>query len=134
MNITKRLVVIVSAFLLIAASFVFSANPAFAETYTVKMGADSGNPLQFVPSTVTVKPGDTVKFVMNKLAPHNAVFDASAIPGDSGLASKLSHKELLFGPGQSYSTTIPSDAASGEYAYYCEPHRGAGMAGKIIVK
>ncbi|HHP7230879.1 MAG TPA: plastocyanin/azurin family copper-binding protein, partial [Xenococcaceae cyanobacterium] len=23
---------------------------------------------------------------------------------------------------------------SGTYPYYCEPHRGAGMVGKIIVK
>ena len=125
MKMTKRLVVIVSTFLLVAASFVFSPNPAFAETYTVKMGADSGNPLQFVPSTVTVKPGDTIKFVMNKLAPHNAVFDGSKIP---------SHKDLLFGPGQSYSSTIPADAAPGEYPFYCEPHRGAGMQGKVIIK
>ena len=22
----------------------------------------------------------------------------------------------------------------GEYSYYCEPHQGAGMAGKIIVQ
>lgn len=71
---------------------------------------------------------------MNKLAPHNVVFDSSRIPGDKSLATKLSQSKLLFAPGDSYTTTIPADAPPGEYNYYCQPHRGAGMVGKIIVE
>lgn len=126
----KRLVLVLSAMLLIVTSFFMGANPAFAETYTVKMGSDSGM-LQFQPSTLKIKPGDTVNFVMNKLAPHNAVFDKA--PGGADV-EKLSHDQLLFSPGQSYSTTFPADAPAGEYSFYCQPHRGAGMSGKIIVE
>ena len=42
---------------------------ASAATVEVKLGADSGM-LAFEPSSVTIKAGDTVKFVNNKMAPH----------------------------------------------------------------
>ncbi len=108
---------------LVVGSFMFITPSAAAETHTVKMGTDSGM-LKFVPETLSIKSGDTVKWVNNKLAPHNAVFDDKKVP---------SHKELLFSPGQSFETTF-SDVAPGEYSYYCEPHRGAGMVGKITVQ
>lgn len=132
--IQRRLGVLLSTILLVVASFALSASPAAAETYTVKMGADSGQ-LQFVPAKLTVKPGDSVKWEMNKLAPHNAVFDASGVPnGDKALAKSLSKTNLMFAPGESAEITIPADAPAGEYTYYCQPHRGAGMVGKIVVE
>jgi len=119
---------------LVVSSFMLVIPPAAAETYTVKMGADSGA-LKYEPATLTVKPGDTVKWVNNKLAPHNAVFDDKQVPGgDKALAKKLSHKQLLFSPGESYEVTFSEDMPAGDYAYYCEPHRGAGMVGKITVQ
>lgn len=132
--IQRRLGILLSAILLVVASFVLSASPAAAETYTVKMGSDTGQ-LKFVPESVTVKPGDTVKWEMNKLAPHNAVFDATGIPTkDKALAKSLSKEKLMFAPGESAQVTIPEDAPAGSYSYYCQPHRGAGMVGKIIVE
>lgn len=130
-TMSNKLVLIVSTIFLILVSFFGSANPVAAETYTVKMGSDNGQ-LIFVPETLTIKPGDTVKWVNNKLAPHNAVFDSAKI--EPNLAKSISHKNLLFSPGEAYETTFPGDIASGEYPYYCEPHRGAGMVGKIVVE
>ena len=133
-TIPRRLVLLLSTILLVVTSFVLSATPAAAETYTVKMGSDTGQ-LQFVPSSLTVKPGDTVKFQMNKLAPHNVVFDAATIPGkNAALAKQLSKEKLLFSPGESFEVAIPGDAEAGAYSYYCQPHRGAGMVGKIVVE
>lgn len=104
------------------------------QTYQVKMGSDTGQ-LKYVPEKLTIHPGDTVEFVMNKLAPHNVVFDSSGVPnGDKALASSLSNNKLLSGPGETYTVTFPEDAPKGEYSYYCQPHRGAGMNGKIIVE
>ena len=132
--ISRRLGLLLSTILLIVASFALSATPAAAETYTIKMGTDKGL-LQFEPSTVTIKPGDTVKWVMNKVPPHNAVFDAPKIPGgDKALAKQLSHEKLTFSPGESFETTFPADTQPGTYPFYCQPHRGAGMAGKVIVQ
>ncbi len=131
--IPRRLGLLLSAILLIVASFALSATPAAADTYTVKMGTDSGM-LKFDPPTLTIKPGDTVKWVMNKVPPHNAVFDDATVPGgDKALAKKFSHTKLTFSPGESFETTFPEDIQPGTYSYYCQPHRGAGMAGKIVV-
>ena len=91
-----------------------------AATVEVKLGTDAGM-LAFEPSTVNIKAGDTVKFVNNKLAPHNAVFDGH---------EELSHPDLAFAPGESWEETF---SAAGSYDFYCEPHRGAGMVGKVVV-
>jgi len=132
-SFAKRFCLVFAAFLLVAGSFFASAAPAAAETFTVKMGADNGM-LAFEPAKLTVKPGDTVKWVINKVPPHNVVFDGASIPGgDKALAESLSHKKLEMTPGGGFEATIPADAPAGEYTYYCEPHRGAGMVGKITV-
>ncbi len=117
----KKLSIFLSAVVLIVATFVFNVNPAAAETVEVKMGSDSGM-LKFVPETVSIKAGDTVKWSNNKMSPHNVVFENDA---------EKSHKQLVFSPGESYETTFKEP---GEYSYYCEPHRGAGMVGKVIVQ
>ena len=77
--------------------------------------------LAFEPSTVNISAGDTVKFVNKKLATHYAVFDGN---------DDLSHPDLAFAPGESWERTF---SAAGTYDFYCEPHRGAGMVGKIVV-
>lgn len=132
--IWRRLSLAFLTMVLVTSSFVLMASPAAAETYTVKMGADNGM-LAFDPAKVTIKPGDTVEWVNNKVPPHNVVFDAAANPAKSAdLAKSLSHKQLVMTPGEKIAATFPKDAAAGEYSYYCEPHRGAGMMGKIIVQ
>ena len=108
---------------LVIGGFMLWASPAAAATVEVKMGSDSGL-LVFEPATVTVQAGDTVKWVNNKMAPHNVVFETAS-------AADKSHSKLTFSPGESYSSTFDTP---GEYTYYCEPHRGAGMVGKIIVE
>ena len=65
----------------------------------------------------------------NKAFPHNVVFDEDDVP--SGVnADKLSHEDYLNAPGDKRKTTFNE---KGTYGYYCEPHQGAGMAGKITV-
>ena len=92
-----------------------------AATVQVKLGTDDGM-LAFEPSSITIQSGDTIKFVNNKLAPHNAVFDGH---------EELSHADLAFAPGESWEETF---STAGSYDFYCEPHRGAGMVGKVTVQ
>ncbi len=125
---SKKLGLLLASLLFVVTSFFLSVSPASADTVKVKMGTDSGV-LGFDPVTVTIKVGDTVQWVNNKLAPHNAVFDSNKI--DAAVATKISHKALVFSPGESFETTFTE---AGEYPYYCEPHRGAGMVGKVIVQ
>jgi len=105
------------------------ATPAYgAETKIVQMGADSGL-LQFVPQKTTICKGDSVTWVNNKAGPHNVVFDEDAIP--AGVEQEaISQYDQMGEEGESF--TMKFDKA-GDYAFYCEPHRGAGMMGSLVV-
>jgi plastocyanin len=124
MNISscaKKLGLVIASLLFVVGSFFMSVSPAAADTVTVKMGSDGGQ-LVFEPKVVTIKVGDTVKWVNNKAFPHNVVFDGHA---------ELSHKKLAQKPKAELESTFNE---AGEFAYYCSPHRGAGMQGKVVVQ
>merc|ERR1719174_1535827 len=103
--------------------------PGFAaETKTVKMGSDNGQ-LVFVPDEIKVCKGDSVTWVNNKGGPHNVVFDEEEVP--SGVdQEKISMDEQLGEEGDTFSMKFD---VAGNYAYYCEPHRGAGMNANLVV-
>jgi len=115
--------------MLVIANPVFSS-PAEAANYKVIMGAKG---LKFKPKKLTVHPGDTITFKNGKLAPHNVVFKAKKT-GNKKLAKLLSHKELLKEENGSFDVTIPSDAKPGKYKFFCIPHKGAGMKGKMTIE
>jgi plastocyanin len=124
MNISsfvKKIGLAIASLLFVVGSLFITAAPASADVVTVKMGSDSGQ-LVFDPKVVTIKVGDTVKWVNNKAFPHNIVFDGHA---------ELSHKKLAQKPKAEFDSTFNE---AGEFSYYCSPHRGAGMAGKVIVE
>eukprot|EP00270_Netrium_digitus_P007568 TRINITY_DN220_c0_g1_i1.p1 TRINITY_DN220_c0_g1~~TRINITY_DN220_c0_g1_i1.p1 ORF type:complete len:161 (-),score=26.40 TRINITY_DN220_c0_g1_i1:154-636(-) len=99
-----------------------------ANALTVKMGGDDGS-LAFVPKSATVAAGESITFVNNAGFPHNVVFDEDEVP-EGVNADAISHEDYFNAPGDSYTITLD---AAGEYSYYCEPHQGAGMVGKLTV-
>ncbi|XVE69665.1 hypothetical protein DITRI_Ditri10aG0009100 [Diplodiscus trichospermus] len=110
-----------------AASAILASNALAIE---VKLGGDDGS-LAFVPNEFSVSAGDKIVFKNNAGFPHNVVFDEDEIP--SGVdASKISMSEedLLNGPGETYAVTLTE---KGSYSFYCSPHQGAGMVGKVTV-
>ncbi|MFN6538053.1 MAG: plastocyanin [Nostoc sp. EkiNYC01] len=130
----RRLSLAVLTIVLVVSSFAVFTPSAAAETYQVKLGSDKGM-LAFQPKKLTIKAGDTIEWVNNKVPPHNVVFSPTKNPGgNKELAASLSHKKQLMNPGQKVATTFPADAPAGEYTFYCEPHRGAGMVGTITVE
>jgi len=98
------------------ATILFAA-PAWA--VDVQMGAN-GN-LIFEPSEVTISAGESVHFVNNMLPPHNVVVEDHP---------ELSHTGLAFAPGETFDITFPN---AGDYTFWCDPHKGAGMIGTIHV-
>ncbi|KAE8715574.1 Plastocyanin [Hibiscus syriacus] len=110
-----------------AASAILASNALAVE---VLLGGDDGS-LAFVPSNISVSAGEKIVFKNNAGFPHNVVFDEDEIP--SGVdASKISMSEedLLNGPGETYAVTLTE---KGSYSFYCSPHQGAGMVGKVTV-
>src|SRR5512146_2931059 len=104
----QRLGIAALSVLLVLGAMTLVSTPASATNYEVKMGNDAGL-LVFEPNTITVKPGDTVTWVNNKMTPHNVIFDDAGSPGEKELADSISHTQLTFAPGENYSTTFTSD-------------------------
>ena len=119
-SFTKKLGLAIASLLFVVSAFFMTAAPASADTVVVKMGSDKGQ-LVFEPKDVTIKVGDTVKWVNNKAFPHNIIFDGH---------EELSHKKLAQKPKAELESTFNE---AGEFSYYCSPHRGAGMIGKVTV-
>ncbi|KAG1661846.1 hypothetical protein FOA52_011613 [Chlamydomonas sp. UWO 241] len=95
----------------------------------VDLGSSTGA-LVFEPSTILAKAGEPITFTNNAGYPHNVVFDEDEVPAGVD-ADALSHEELLNAPGEKFSVTLTKP---GTYGIYCEPHQGAGMVGRIVVK
>ena len=133
LSLMQRGLVLTLASIFFATGLFIAAPAALAENYTIKMGSDSGN-LAFQPASLAVKHGDVVQWVNNKLPPHNMMIDGAKAPKlSSELISSLSHPQLMVKPGDSFQVIIPDQLPAGEYAYFCAPHRGAGMVGKLVV-
>ncbi|XWS20899.1 hypothetical protein CRYUN_Cryun30bG0009000 [Craigia yunnanensis] len=110
-----------------AASAILASNALAVE---VKLGGDDGS-LAFVPSELSISSGEKIVFKNNAGFPHNVIFDDDEIP--SGVdASKISmsDEDLLNAPGETYAVTLTE---KGSYSFYCSPHQGAGMIGKVTV-
>ncbi len=85
----------------------------------------SDAPAEFMPSTVTIRAGDTVEWRNTGGITHSVEFVGEALP--EGTASSPSG---IMAPNETYSYTF---TAPGAYAYICRFHVINGMIGKIVV-
>jgi plastocyanin len=136
-----------------------ATNADGSTTWTYEMGTTTEHTdvLAFAPSAGEVKPGDSVTFVNNSLAPHTATFGSGGqVPQDPTDPASLAATapspftlKLTGGPFnsgllppaappsapppeavRSYTFVIPD---AGTYAYVCVLHAPSGMAGSIKV-
>ncbi|MEL6441253.1 MAG: plastocyanin/azurin family copper-binding protein [Cyanobacteria bacterium J06621_8] len=112
------------AFTILMLTFVISF-PLGVSAKTINVDANS---VTFEPAQVEVNHGDTIHFEIKKSPPHNVVFD----PRGASDLSQLSHKEMEMSGG--FDITIPKDIKPGAYQYWCDPHQGVGMIGRVVVK
>ena len=98
-----------------------------ATTHIVEM---TGN-YEFVPSSLTIKQGDSVKWVVTSSKPHE-VASGTVIEGEDG---REGVSDGLWKTGKmasgSFTYTFHS---TGTFPYYCDSHVDQGMIGKITVK
>jgi plastocyanin len=97
--------------------------------------------LRFDPETATVEAGGTVRWENDSDVAHTVTGEAAAIPGegtyfasggfDTERAARDSLRAGLVDPGESYEHTFETP---GTYGYYCIPHEGSGMAGRVRVR
>ena len=113
MKLLRRLILLTFIFIGIA------LGPSIAYAADVQMGYDAN--LVFEPSEITINAGESVHFVNNMLPPHNVVVEGH---------DELSHEALAMMPGEEFDVAFPE---SGDYTFWCGPHKGAGMIGTVHV-
>jgi len=111
----------------VGAAAVMLGTPALAAPKAAVMAGDDVGQLKFVPAEVKICKGDTVAWTSGKAGPHNVVFEGVPEGVD---AEDISKPEYFNNEGETWEQTFE---VAGTYNYYCVPHRGAGMAGKVIV-
>ncbi|XP_068646464.1 plastocyanin-like [Aristolochia californica] len=110
-----------------AASAMLASN---AVAFEVLLGGDDGS-LAFVPNEFSIPAGEKIVFKNNAGFPHNVIFEEDEIPTGVDVSKiSMSEEDLLNAAGEVFSVTLD---AKGTYTFYCSPHRGAGMVGKVTV-
>jgi plastocyanin len=104
--------------LVVFATVVLVAAPAFAAQHTVQIVLTS-----FSPVDLTVQAGDTVTWINNSFLQHTVTSGSNCSP--SGVFGSP-----LLNPDAEFSHTFLVD---GTFSYYCTPHCLAGMRGSITV-
>lgn len=113
MNKNIKFLDLIQAFLV--AGLIFSIfSSAYGKEHVVEMTRH-----RFVPDEITIKKGDSVKFVNKSVNLHNVV------------AEKLKIRTKLIKKGEFL--VIKPDQV-GDFSYYCQPHRSMGMTGRIKVE
>jgi plastocyanin len=84
----------------------------------------------FEPANVTVKKGDTVRFITDGKTVHNASFPPADNPGKSNLPP--SPGTYLTTPNQTFDLVV--NLEPGTYNYQCDPHAAMGMKGVLTVQ
>ncbi|KAL1542860.1 plastocyanin-like [Salvia divinorum] len=114
-----------------AALAVSAAVAGSAAAIQITLGSDDGG-LVFAPQNFEVASGEKIVFYNNAGYPHNVVFDEDEVPAgvDAGKIS-MPEEELLNAKGDTYEVSL---TVKGTYSFYCAPHQGAGMVGKVTVK
>lgn len=103
----------------------------------------------FKPAKVTVRPGDTIRFVQTTATPHNVEFrevpegatlgDKYVVPVEEIGTRAATFPPARMGPyllqkGKTYEFVITDAFSAGTYDYVCTPHEAMGMKGKLVVE
>lgn len=115
--------------------------------HTVRM-IMQGSVSKFEPATLTIHPGDQVRFINVSGGPHNVSFDPATLPAgmqhvlETAMADQIQPLwgKLVSGPNEAYTISF-AGAKPGRYPFFCVPHMydqhgnaTAGMKGVIIVQ
>lgn len=88
---------------------------------------------KFVPATVTIKAGQSVKWVNDDAATHTVTTDPSQVANEDDVQTPRGAKPFnsnSVGKGKSFEQKFE---VPGTYQYACAPHEGDKMLGKVVV-
>lgn len=101
------------------------------QVHIVKMVTTKDGKNFFDPAELTIKVGDTVRWVNECEEGVACTHSAQAYPDKIPAGAEAFDSTLLTAQGQTYEYTF---TVPGEYEYFCLPHEALDMKGKIIVQ
>ena len=117
----------------LAALGVTAATPALAQGATVEVSMKQSPKMLFVPASVNVKMGDTVKWTNPYNITHTVTFDPAQAQTASDVALPAGVAPFGSGDIEEDGTFSHTFTAKGTYKYVCKYHEAMGMMGTVIV-
>lgn len=116
------------------------AGVATGTVYEVRMMLTDDGRFVYEPEELTIRVGDTVRWINVSGGPHNVAFFADKIPAgaaaalNGAMANKMSDLtgELMIQENQAYEMIFAS-APTGTYDYFCTPHEMLGMKASLTI-
>ncbi len=118
-----------------------AAASATGPVVEVKMTGNGSTRATYEPSTLTIAPGTTVRFINVSGGPHNIAFWQDSVPAGGAAALNANMKNtvdnlsgpFLTSPNESYEVSF-ANAPAGTYKGFCTPHLTLGMKIAITVQ
>jgi len=118
---------------LLAALGFSAATPALAQGKTVEVSMAQSPKMRFVPESVTIKAGDTVKWTNPHNISHTVTFDPSKAAAKENAVLPAGVEPFDSGPVEEEGTFSHTFTVKGTYKYVCTYHETMGMVGTVIV-
>ena len=112
---------------------VLAATPALAQGNTVEVSMKNNPKGVFVPATVNIKVGDTVKWTNPGIITHTVTFDPAQAATASNVVLPAGVAPFGSGDMEEEATFSHTFTVKGTYKYVCKMHEAMGMTGTVIV-
>ncbi len=118
-----------------------SSSAREATVHEVKMMLTDAGEYRYVPDELTIKAGDTVRWINVGGGPHNVQFKPGTVPDgaqavlNAAMANRIGdmNGQLLMAPNATYEVDF-TGAPAGEYPYVCTPHEMLGMVATLTIE
>ena len=110
-----------------------SSRAAWAQGKAVDVSMAQSPKMRFIPETVTIKAGDTVKWTNPHTISHTVTFDPSKAATAANAALPAGVEPFDSGAVEEEGTFSHTFTVKGTYKYVCVYHEGMGMVGTVVV-
>lgn len=118
---------------MLASLGVVAASPALAQGKTVDVSMKNSPKGVFVPATVNISVGDTVKWTNPGVITHSVTFDPAQAATASDVALPAGVAPFDSGDMEEEATFSHTFTVKGTYKYVCKFHEAMGMVGAVVV-
>ena len=109
------------------------ASPALAAGKTVEVSMKNNPTGVFVPASVSISVGDTVKWTNPGIITHTVTFDPAQAATPANVALPAGVAPFDSGNMEEEATFSHTFTVKGTYKYVCKMHEAMGMVGTVIV-